>query len=145
MLYFFQETVYSTSNPHHAPLPLSIPSRNSTYTCHLRYPKDPSTHTALGYFLLSGHSGGSDNDLETLDRATAAFRRARNASSRGGVFVPATRGIAVALRRRFLSKKNVGGTQTSKEEAMDGYRRDTKKVRTKRDHTHDRQIHHDLQ
>lgn len=99
----------------------------------LRYPKEPSAHAALGYFLLSEHgSGGSDADLQTtLDRATAAFRLARNASSRDNIFVPATRGLAVALRRRYLSKQNVGGTQTSIREAVDDCRRDDK-VRTKR-------------
>ena len=114
---------YSTKPSPRSPLT----RRNSVNTCHLftrlRHPKDPSAHTALGYFLLSEHSVGSD-DLETLDRATSAFRRARNAS-RGDVFVPATRGLAVALRKR-LSKTFEGGPHTSKEDVINDSRRDQK-------------------
>lgn len=79
-----------------------------------RHPSDPAAHAALGYFLLtSGNSknnssrnadGVSDPEgLGNLDRAIAAFRTAMDVSQADDVpFVPATRGLAVAIRRRRL-------------------------------------------
>lgn len=91
-----------------------------------RYSNDPAAHTALGFFLLArdhnnnNHSSsrsrnddGSDNDLSVLgdlESATAAFRRAIRASRyENSTFVPATRGLAVAVRRRRLTTPTATG------------------------------------
>lgn len=77
-----------------------------------RFSQDPAGLAALGYVLLStsnsGSSGsnrhgvGNPEGLEKLGRAIAAFRGAINVSQANSPFVPATRGLAVALRRRRL-------------------------------------------
>lgn len=89
-----------------------------------RYPTDPTVHTALGYFLLardhnsnsgsnrnSNNGGGSDlSGQDDLERATTAFRRATRASRQeNAFFVPAARGLAVAVRRRRLITPTVAG------------------------------------
>eukprot|EP00752_Nemacystus_decipiens_P007659 g6847.t1 len=82
-----------------------------------RYPNDPAALAALGYVLLS-NSGGSRDDnhgfgglreVENLDRAIAAFRRARGECHADcPPFLPAARGLAVATRRRRLM---IGGAK----------------------------------
>eukprot|EP00903_Cladosiphon_okamuranus_P013005 g12134.t2 len=91
-----------------------------------RFSNDPAAHAALGYFLLSSsnrYDVGDSGGLENLDRAIAAFRRSMVVSEAAcSLFVPATRGLAVALRRRRLStgcscrqhqpSRGAGGTPT---------------------------------
>ena len=104
----------------------------------VRFPTDPAAHTALGYFLLSGldqptSNGGSasasGSGVETLDRVTAVFRRALNVSQ-GDAFVPATRGLAVASRRKRASRilQEEPEVASREEDAMDGDRSHPTKV-----------------
>ncbi|CAM9194124.1 unnamed protein product, partial [Scytosiphon promiscuus] len=80
-----------------------------------RFSNNPATHSVLGHFLLSkvGASGiNSIDDRETLERAIAIFRNAANASETAGeTFVPATRGLIVALRRRRLMVKSAAASK----------------------------------
>lgn len=88
-----------------ASLCLRLVSRRSLAPC--RFSNDPAAHAALGFFLLSTtsrHDVGDAGGLENLDRAIAAFRRSMVVSRAGrSIFVPATRGLAVAVRRHRLS------------------------------------------
>lgn len=67
-----------------------------------RYPDDVVAHTALGFFLLAQDSDQSEQNVSKCERAASVFRRARAVSKGGEQFVPAMRGLAVALRRRSL-------------------------------------------
>lgn len=84
---------------HHA---IKFVSPAASLSCtHRRYPEDPVTHTALGYFFISTDERVSS--LRVLDKAATAFERAKTTTN-GDAFLPSTRGLAVVARRRALRK-----------------------------------------
>lgn len=79
----------------------------------------------MGHFLLSTSSGGgpntSNDDRDILERAIAIFRQAVNASEiEDEGLVPATRGLAVALRRRRLMVRSAAVSEQQASTTAEG-------------------------
>lgn len=74
------------------------------YHAPIRYPDDAIAHTALGFFLLADAGDPTQKNASgTLEQAADVFRKAIALRTGSEDYVPATRGLAVALRRYSLS------------------------------------------